>query len=571
MWQDAAPISIHQRLISVLKLLLQEQEQQELNAHIFWGPDIQFFSRQEVYSNNSVTLESINEVGVLAHTLLQTQLNASDKIGLTSCMGFNTEGGWNCLGHRINGSASAPSAFVFEYALPLIGILGSGSDKMIPVGNLFGLRLELTMDAYANFTVSKTGGAVTGCTISEFEFVGNYVELDSAPQSIIEAQNPQKIYIRSQSYRTATNTLAGGTSGLNDVLIGTRVSSLKSLFVTCSPSNALEKKFGSVCPNLGQGTCLVAAGMQIPQRTLNPANHPADCFVELQKSIGGLAMVNYNGAINRDMYYKSSTATGLMYICISLTNEASCNIAGDGPTQWNLFVKSGIIITTNQKEKIFYGMLNKGGGDCFYYSILQLVDLSEFNIFTVSNLRYAIWYFIKHHQTEICQEIYNQFRSNYDDESYNVFVDSICRQGQWACSRTIIITSLFLQRDIVVVTNDISAPSLFKTTTAFTDRLLIPSNLIISSKDTEIYIYHHLHNKPLEPSQVFQLNHFCALKERTRRSNDYVVAFDTYSIEKVTIVNNNTITQEKPQKKKKKQKKKDRFDFKNQKTTIKIN
>ena len=290
------------------------------------GSGYSLFSRQEIYSNNSVTLESINELGVLANTLLQTQLNGADKFGLNSCMGFNTKGAWSILGHEINQTASAPGAFVFEYALPLIGILGSGSDKMIPVGNLLGLRLELTMDSYSNFTVSKSGGAITGCTISEFEFVGNYIELDNGPQSIIEAQNPQKIYIRSQSYRTSTNTLAGGTSGLNDVLIGTRVSSLKSFFMTCSPSNALEKKFASVNPNLTQGTCLVAGGLQIPQRTLNPSYHPADCFVELQKALGALAVVNYNGAVSRDEYYTSSTATGLM----KAYNTTLANIENEG-------------------------------------------------------------------------------------------------------------------------------------------------------------------------------------------------------------------------------------------------
>ena len=276
------------------------------------GSGYSYFNRQEVYGNNSVTLETIGELGVLANALLQTQLNGSDKLGLGSCMGFSTTNAWNCLGHEINQSVGNPGFLTFEYALPLIGVLGSGSDKMIPVGSIYGLRLELTMDNFANFTVSKTGGAVTGCTISEVEFVGSIIELDAQPQSLIEAQNPQKIHIRSQSYRTSTASLAGQSSGMVDLLIGTRVSSLKSFFMTCSPANALEKKFASVCPNLGQGTCLLAAGLQIPQRTLNPTGHPADCFCELQKSLGALAMVNYNGAVTRDEYYRSSTATGLM-------------------------------------------------------------------------------------------------------------------------------------------------------------------------------------------------------------------------------------------------------------------
>jgi len=52
-----------------------------------------------------------------------------------------------------------------------------------------------------------------------------------------------KILIRTQSYRTATNTLAGGSNGLIDLLIGTRCSSLKSMYISCSPADAAELKF----------------------------------------------------------------------------------------------------------------------------------------------------------------------------------------------------------------------------------------------------------------------------------------------------------------------------------------
>ena len=283
------------------------------NQSLLLGSGYSYFNKQEVYGNNSVTLETINELGVLANVLLQSQLNGADKIGLSSAMGFNVLYPYTTLGHYINKSATSSENLTFEYALPLIGILGSGTDKMIPIGNINSLRLELTMDSYSNFTVAMTaGGSVTGCTISEVEFVGQVIELDNEPQSLIEAQNPQKIHIRTQSYRTATNSIAGGSSGMQDILLGTRVSSCKSMFITFSPSNALEKKYASVNPNLGQGTCLVLAGQNLPQRTLNPSYHPADAFCELQKALGALAIVNYNGAVSRDEYYRSSTSTGLM-------------------------------------------------------------------------------------------------------------------------------------------------------------------------------------------------------------------------------------------------------------------
>ena len=291
---------------------------------VLLGTGYSYFNKQEVYGNNSITLESINELGVLGNFLINTQLNASDKVGMSPAFGGpdTHTGAISNIGHAIN--EGALNGVTFEYALPLIGILGSGTDKLLPVGSFYSLRLELTMDNFANFTLLTSTTAlncITACVISDVEFVGQIIELDNDSQSLIEAQNPNKIHIRTQSYRTATNNIAGGSVGLIDLLIGTRVSSLKSLYITCVPSNSVEGKFCSVCPNLGQGTCLVLSGLNLPQRTINMVNRPSDAFMELQKSLGALSSTVYNGCVNKTSYYTSSTTTGL---CIAYnTNKAN--------------------------------------------------------------------------------------------------------------------------------------------------------------------------------------------------------------------------------------------------------
>ena len=282
------------------------------DTHILLGSAYSYFNKQEVYGNNSVTLETINELGVLANFLINTQLNASDKIGMAPAFGLPDVHTYAISngGHLIN--STAPNQLVFEYAIPVIGILGSGTDKMIPTGAFSSLRYELTMDDWTKFTTyfASASYKITGLTISDVEFVAQVVELDNEPQSLIEAQNPGKIHIRTQSYRTATNFIAGGSSGLIDLLVGCRVSSLKSMYITCAPADAAELKYSSVCANLGQGTCLVLAGLQVPQRSLYPLRG-ADTFMELQKSIGALACTVYNGCVNKASYYTSSNAQGL--------------------------------------------------------------------------------------------------------------------------------------------------------------------------------------------------------------------------------------------------------------------
>ena len=99
-------------------------------------------------------------------------------------------------------------------------------------------------------------------------------------------------------------------SGLYDILIGTRVSSLKSMYISCWASNGIDGKFGSISPNLAQGTCLILNGTNIPQRTVAGCYRPSDMFIELQKSIGGLSNALFNGCLTRNGYNRSSTATG---------------------------------------------------------------------------------------------------------------------------------------------------------------------------------------------------------------------------------------------------------------------
>jgi len=106
------------------------------NFSYLLGSGYSYFNKYEVYGNNSVTLDTINEYGLLANTLLQTQLNGADKLGLTASMGFNQINNYNTLGHKIFDAATTVDYLTFEYALPLIGILGSGTDKLFPTGNV---------------------------------------------------------------------------------------------------------------------------------------------------------------------------------------------------------------------------------------------------------------------------------------------------------------------------------------------------------------------------------------------------------------------------------------------------
>jgi len=88
--------------------------------------------------------------------LCNAQLNDSDKVGLAPAIGFGDDHlvALSNQGHDINESAAyGLNSLTFLYSLPLIGILGLGTDKFLPIGDFHNLTYELTMDNYANFTV----------------------------------------------------------------------------------------------------------------------------------------------------------------------------------------------------------------------------------------------------------------------------------------------------------------------------------------------------------------------------------------------------------------------------------
>jgi len=187
--------------------------------------------------------------------------------------------------------------------------------------------------------------------------------------------------------------------------------------------------------------------------------------------------------LERQCYYDKKYIN--FYLSIYRSKGASCNVAGDGPeTQWDIFVKSGIVLSTDN-EHVYFGMYNIGGGDCFYHSILQLRDLSSIGIVTISDLRFGLWYFAVNHQKELCREIYEAFRALQDNESYEEFIVNIRRPQEWACSRIIVIMSIYLQTDIIIITNELNivdgsaVPGIFDTRTVMNDQRIIRSDLVL--------------------------------------------------------------------------------------------
>jgi hypothetical protein len=197
-----------------------------------------------------------------------------------------------------------------DFAIPLIGVLGN-CEKLLPLF-LGGFRLDLTADAVSNFLVTGTVAMTDPIMkIDSLEFVCNIVSVDPGSMQAVISQHPDKMFIRTQTYTHSSQILqAQSGAGLYELMVSSRVSSMKSLLICCSPTNAYEKMYAGVNPNATAGTCVLVNNIMYPQNGMNPSNIPSDVQAQNRIALNSLYSSLHTGLISRRQFCKSSAATG---------------------------------------------------------------------------------------------------------------------------------------------------------------------------------------------------------------------------------------------------------------------
>ena len=78
-----------------------------------------------------------------------------------------------------------------------------------------------------------------------------------------------------------------------------------------SPSNALDKNYGGVCPNLSNWQ-LIIGSTSYPQQAVK-ADRPSECLMQNQKSYGSIYSTSHTGSSLKRTFSKASTAGGEYY------------------------------------------------------------------------------------------------------------------------------------------------------------------------------------------------------------------------------------------------------------------
>jgi hypothetical protein len=212
----------------------------------------------------------------------------------------------NNLGLSFNLASAPGRTKTLDFCMPMIGLLNM--TKYLPA---YGseLIIELTLASAASFAPVVNGNAATisDMTFTNLELVSQVLEFSPSAFQMIQAQYPDKVVLKSETYSYGASTIAGGTVGTVDVPFSVRVSSLKRLLMACSPSNVMEGVgYGSVCPN-ANGIQFVSNGIQYPQRAVQ-CSRPAEVYGQFQKAFGGLYSADKTGSITISGFRRASTA-----------------------------------------------------------------------------------------------------------------------------------------------------------------------------------------------------------------------------------------------------------------------
>lgn len=316
------------------------------------GSFYSMFSRQVVRASSGYVLESIDQPGLLVNAVMSMVLNPSEKQSLSCSLGFNNNNGFSNVGPKINtSSAVAQSGLVFNFAIPLIGILNC--TKMFPAWN-GDIEIELTLAPSSDWLIKYLGAAALPTyTLNNVEYVVECLELSPESFNMIIAQNPQQVVLKTQSYSFGGSSLpaaqAGGTTV--DIPFQIKVNSLKQLIWYSNPATAAEGKIAGVNPNLNNWQFIVN-GTSYPQRPIQVSN-TSEAYMQNQKSFGSVYSNSHSGCATVNEFCVASAANG-NYKAFNAT-------AGNVNVQANKWYQCLDLETINSnKDSLYNGIMTNG-------------------------------------------------------------------------------------------------------------------------------------------------------------------------------------------------------------------
>lgn len=350
------------------------------DSHYLLGSWYSLFSRQVVRTSAGRVLETIDNPGLLANLVTNITMNSADRITLNNAFGFHESANTNA-GVRINGDVTddvnldiggtGNNERNFTFAIPLIGILNMS--KFYPAW--FGdLEIELTLAPLSSYTLKTAAnlGDLTGFTISDVEFSVEALELSPESYQMVIANNPGQVVLKTQSYSYGNGSLDAGKVGPADINFQIKCNSLKQILWYSQPTDACEKTYAGVCPNL-ENWNFICNGVSYPQRPVQ-AKFPAEAYLQNMKSFGSVYSSSHSGSLTRNEFNVASSSDGKFY---RKYNTAAANVL----TKANKWYQALDLETINSnKESLYTGISTNATSSLLRLNINRALAAVSHNI-----------------------------------------------------------------------------------------------------------------------------------------------------------------------------------------------
>lgn len=263
----------------------------------------------------SQIIESIQQYNQLAHMVVNTKMNHSQKAGLAYSLGMvdntTTITYDNLNGHAIPALA-ANATNSWTMAGPL-GCILSNADHLVPLCKMPSCRIQLTTETIGNAFTTAAVPALFFMNNMElcFDLVDFGSEVDAMVDSMADENG--NIYIKSQSYTSSAQTVATGTASNIELVYNQRLSSIKAVIANLGRTTAASNTFldsVDITQNNGDYQFLIAS-QPYPPRPLSTTNNKAGVLMELAQIWGpSHDMTSTNFSITNKEFGCISSATG---------------------------------------------------------------------------------------------------------------------------------------------------------------------------------------------------------------------------------------------------------------------
>ena len=262
-------------------------------------PAYTFLQRSEVIIGSTM-VESINDYNVWCNLFSDLQLDPAQRFGNGAAWGLTNTA--ESLESQDSGVMAALTGSL-DVAAPLPNIL-SACEKLVPLGMMPNVRLQLTFERLANIFVYQASAYPSAIVFSNIELCYTQIDFPGAVDSMVMGMG-EKFYIKSQGIASMSNNQNVAFSGSVDLPFNMRLASVKSLFSTFAPVSGtnillpVNKKFDSIDLTTRNGSLVyTVGGVQYPSREVSTLRNPASILVELRKACGGLHSTDYNPSIS---------------------------------------------------------------------------------------------------------------------------------------------------------------------------------------------------------------------------------------------------------------------------------